>query len=189
MVDSLWAADFAARLMHNEGFRLAMYRDSMGIPTIGCGFNLQRSDAKDALLECGVPSYTIADVMTGESSLTVAEVGRLLVYSDTPIIPQARSTLSATHFDNMSDARRAAYCDLDFNLGQAGLEKFATFISLVDQACHFMQTGSPDQGHTLFGEAADDLLGTAYAQQVGARAKRNAEMIRSSNYVSLDAFE
>jgi GH24 family phage-related lysozyme (muramidase) len=189
MTTQEWQQDFAARLMHNEGFRLRMYLDSMGIPTIGCGFNLDRPDWAQGLVAAGVAREDTPAVKAGTLGLTVPQVGALLNYSDEPIIPQARAILQTSHFDNMSDARRAAFADLDFNLGQEGLGEFARFVSLVDLGCHYIQTGRPTIGHTYFGQAADDLEATAYASQVGARAKRNGEMLRTSNYVAIDAFE
>jgi GH24 family phage-related lysozyme (muramidase) len=189
MTQQEWNADFAARLMHNEGFRLRMYYDSMQIPTIGCGFNLMRQDWQHGLIAAGVPAQLCVSVRSGSTSLTVAEVQALLNYSDEPIIPQARARLQATHFDNMSDARRAAFADMDFNLGPNGLDQFIAFRGLIDQACHYGQTGDPVREHSYFVSAANDLLNTAYAQQVGARARRNASMIASSVYCAIDAFE
>jgi GH24 family phage-related lysozyme (muramidase) len=184
-----WNDDFAERLIHNEGFRLRMYLDTMSVPTIGCGFNLTRDDWQTGLIAAGVPAQLCDSVKAGNTALTVAEVQALLSYSDEPIIPQARARLQATHFDNMSDARRCAFADMDFNLGVDGLDQFIGFRGLMDQACHYMQTGDPIRGHAYFVSAANDLLSTAYAAQVGARAKRNASMIASSVYCAIDAFE
>jgi GH24 family phage-related lysozyme (muramidase) len=190
MTQQEWETDFAARLMHNEGFRLSMYHDSMGIPTIGCGFNLQRSDWRQGLAAAGVTDTNAQNgILDGTLALSVAEVGALLNYSDEPIIPQGRALLEPTHFDNMSDARRCAFADMCFNIGESGLGEFYGFLGLMNQACHYIQTGDPDHGHSYFAQAASDLLSTGYAQQVGARAQRNAAMISSSAYVAIDAFE
>ncbi len=189
MTQQEWNADFATRLVHNEGFRLTMYHDSVGIPTIGAGFNLNRDDWERGLIAAGVPANLCDAIRMGAQSLTVAQVIALLNYSDAPIIPQARAELEPTHFDSMSDARRCAFADLDFNLGQGELDQFVGFRGLMDQACHYAAHAEPDLAHGYFGRAADDLLSTGYAQQVGARARRNAEMIRSSTYVAIDAFE
>ncbi len=184
-----WHADFAARLMHNEGFRLRMYHDTMGIPTIGCGWNMQRPDTNAALRKIGIAPHDIDGVHSGAIALTSKQVGALLDISDAPIIPQARAELQPTHFDSMSDARRAAFADLNFNLGQDGLHQFYGFRGLIDQACHYAAHGMNDLAHTYYERAADDLAGTNYASEVGNRAKRNCLMLRSSGYVAIDAFE
>lgn len=68
-------------------------------------------------------------------------------------------------FYSLSDNRKAALANLAFNMGQATLATFTGFVGLVN-------AGSWDA-------AADDLLGTKYAQEVGARAQRIAALLRS----------
>lgn len=67
-------------------------------------------------------------------------------------------------FDDLSDNRKCAVVNLSFNMGYRTLSIFNQFIAL-------MEAGE-------FARAADDLLQTAYARQVGDRAKRVAELIR-----------
>ncbi len=64
----------------------------------------------------------------------------------------------------LSDGRQRALLNLCFNLGWAKLATFATFL-----------------GYILaenFDAAAEDLLGTLYAREVGARAERVAALLR-----------
>lgn len=65
----------------------------------------------------------------------------------------------------LSDARQRALIEMAYNLGDAGLSDFATFLSL-------MRTGR-------FEEAATDLAGTKWAKQVGNRATRIVGQIRN----------
>lgn len=41
--------DIESLVSTNEGKRSCVYKDTKGIPTIGIGFNLQRSDAKSLI--------------------------------------------------------------------------------------------------------------------------------------------
>lgn len=66
---------------------------------------------------------------------------------------------------DLDDLRQDVLCELGFNLGVHKLASFTTFLALVKSG--------------KYGEAADDLLGTAWAGQVGARAKRLAEQMRT----------
>lgn len=175
--------------MHDEGFRVYRYSDSMDIPTIGVGFNLTRPDWQHGLVAAGVPFSDCMSVKSGAKPLTLGQVTALLTYSDEPVIPQCRAALDPTHFDSMSDARRCAFANIDFNVGYGTLESFTGFRAFINDACHFAAHSQPIAAHASFGKAADHLLTYAYAEQVGARAKRNAEMFRTSNYVSVAAFE
>ncbi len=189
-MDKAWNDDFAARLMHNEGMRLRMYHDSLGIPTVGVGFNLTRADWQHALVTAGVPLGETGSVRLGALPLTVAQVQALLNYSDAPTIPQARSLLEPTHFDTwLSPARQCAFADLTFNMGEAELATFDALLGWIDGACHLLATGDGPGAHIEFARAAADLRNTAYASQVGARAQRNAAMLELSTYVPIDAFE
>lgn len=68
----------------------------------------------------------------------------------------------------LNEPRRAAMLDLVFNLGTARLATFTTFLGL-------MEAGAYDK-------AADDLLATLYAKQVGERATQNAQIIRTGEW-------
>ncbi|MBD5605278.1 MAG: hypothetical protein IAI48_09335 [Candidatus Eremiobacteraeota bacterium] len=185
-----WCNDFAARLCHNEGVRLWRYFDSMGIPSIGVGMNLTRAAWQHALVVAGVPLSATNAVKAGAMPLTVAQVQALLVYTDEPVIPEARALLAPSHFDSwLSPARQCAFADLTFNMGAAELATFGMLIGFIDAGCHLLSVNDSAGAHAAFGSAASDLRSTAYASQVGARALRNAAMIESSNYVALDAFE
>jgi GH24 family phage-related lysozyme (muramidase) len=177
------SADFMAqaytRLEINEGFKNTVYRDSMGIPTIGMGFNLQRADADTILASIGADLHLVLE----GHPLTDEQVEKLFQYSFTPVIGQARSSLQEFHFDSMSDARKFVICDLVFNMGLEGWESFANTRALIDEACHNLRIGNAAEAHRVFGLAADRLTVSAWASQVGNRAKRDIAMLRSSNWV------
>ncbi len=67
--------------------------------------------------------------------------------------------------DTISDERKAALVNLAFNLGEEKLATFTTFIGLV------LARDWPG--------AADDLIQTRYATEVGPRAQRICDKLRN----------
>ncbi len=64
-----------AQLIKHEGKRSKVYKDSEGVPTIGVGFNLKRSDAKAKIEALGL-DYT--KVLSGDQELTDPKLTRCL---------------------------------------------------------------------------------------------------------------
>lgn len=171
-----WLAEVQRRIGISEGCRAVMYHDSEGIPTIGIGFNLQRSDARDALQKAGVTD--VDGVMAGRTALTDGQISALFTYSFTPIISEARASLADGIFDSMTDARRFVICDLCFNLGEGGWDSFAGTRALLNQAQSAKNAGNLASAHDLFEDAANHLEASAWYGQVGYRAMRDVAMIR-----------
>lgn len=181
-----WLDDFCTRLEANEGVERTMYLDSKSIPTVGVGLNLTRSDAPALLALVGA---CYSDVMA-KKPLSLTQVFRLLELTVAPIVGQARASLEPTHFDFMSDARRCAVADFVFNMGADEWYTFHATRGLLDEAIHTqVRLNDPARAHALYGMAADHMAASAYAQQVGPRARRNCEMLRSSGYFDPHAFE
>ena len=127
----------ANQLEIDEGRRPLMYTDSRGNATVGVGHNM------------AVPLSTAAINQIKADDLAIADRA-------------ARNIFLA--FDDLTDARKAVLVNMAFNLGQAALMTFTTFINLVD-------AGDYD-------EAADDLATTLWHKQVGARALRLEQAMR-----------
>jgi GH24 family phage-related lysozyme (muramidase) len=179
MTYAQWEAEVARRIGIDEGYRTTMYHDSVGIPTIGIGFNLNRSDAPSIIKSIGAD---YGAVMSG-LPLSDAQVQKLFAISFAPIIAAARASLDESHFDAMSDARRFVLCDLEYNLGAQGWLDFPTTRAVINQACHFDAYDDHAAAHAAFGQAADHLQNSAWFGQVGDRAARNVAMLRSSDWV------
>jgi hypothetical protein len=175
-----WKAEVQRRLSINEGCRNVVYMDSANPPnpTIGIGFNLNRPDARQALSSVGADYNAVL----GGSPLTDQQVAQLFAYSLAPVVGEARESLQPLHFDSMSDARRFVLCDLVFNLGNAGWLDFVNTRGIIDRACHAARSQDDAGAHTLFGQAADALMQSAWFTQVGNRAKRDVAMMRTSNW-------
>lgn len=68
-------------------------------------------------------------------------------------------------FDQLDDVRQAVIVEMAFNLGLGGLAGFRKMIDALIAA--------------RYDEAAEELLDSRYARQVGARARRLAEEMRT----------
>ncbi len=180
MTPDQWSAEVRRRIAINEGCRLSMYYDTVGVPTIAYGFNLQSGDAASILSKCGVanPSAVIA----GLEPLTQAQADATFALMLPGYVAQARGTLAKGVFDKLSDARRFVIVDLTYNMG-AGPDGWGGFThtqGLINQAAN---APDPMTKSRLFGQAADALAQSAWYNQVGDRAKRDVAMLRSSNWV------
>lgn len=93
-------------ITRNEGYRQHVYKDTLGVPTIGIGFNL---DAGFTLAECMV----------------------LLRYR----LQKLRSRLSdeVPVYDSMNEARAAVLLDMAYNLGIDGLKKFKKMLAALEK--------------------------------------------------------
>ena len=181
MTPDEWTAEVRHRIATNEGCRPTLYLDSVGIPTIGIGFNLNRQDAQSALFAAGCPNPLA--VMNGTASLTQPMIDALFSYSLRPILSEARASLPVGAFDALSDARRFVICDMIFNLGSEGWMGFAATRQTIGRA-QSMVKSNPATAHTMFGQAADRMTNSAWFTQVGNRAKRNVAMMRTSGFCS-----
>ena len=131
-------------LTRDEGYRSRVYFDSVGIPTIGVGWNLQDQDLPDEIID------QLLNI-----SINQAYYDTQKLYSD---------------FDNLNNVRKRVLINMCFNLGKTRLRKFRkmwTAIELED-----------------WNDAAKEMLDSKWANQVGIRAKRLAEMMKTGNNVN-----
>lgn len=180
MTTDEWTAEVRTRIAQNEGCETRVYLDTMGIPTVGIGFNLDRADAPGILADCGA-SYDA--IRAGTAELTQEQVNEIFAVSFAPIVQEARASLDTGVFDALDDARRFVIVDLVFNLGNEGWLEFAATRDLINRAQDQKEQGHTEAAHALFGEAADHLAASAWASQVGDRATRDIAMMRTSAWV------
>ncbi len=144
----------------NEGYRAKRYYDSKGIPTVGVGFNLERSGAREAISSVG---GDYGQVRSGKESLSESQISALLASDAKSAISSARSLFP--DFDKYDPARQTVLADLAYNLGEAKLSKFKSFINAVK---------AKD-----WDRAAQDLRDSKWYSEVGKRAGRNVEALRT----------
>jgi lysozyme len=106
-------------LRRNEGVRAKAYADSLGIPTIGVGFNLRRPDAR-ARIEAVGANYV--DIMARRSTLTAGQIDALLDQDIGDCLADLRKLFE--NFEGMPEAVRLVLVDMRFQLGPAGLRGF-----------------------------------------------------------------
>ena len=70
-----------------------------------------------------------------------------------------------TNFDHLSDERKAVMINLCFNMGQTVLAQFTNTLRAINEG--------------RFDDAADGMLASLWAQQVGARALRLSVKMRT----------
>ena len=68
------------------------------------------------------------------------------------------------NFDALTDARKAVVVNMAFNLGRDRLSKFANTLRAINEG--------------RYDDAATEMLDSAWAKQVGARATRLADQMR-----------
>jgi len=146
-------------IMKNEGRRAEVYFDSLGIPTIGVGFNLLRSDAREKIGALDLDH----DRLLGREQVLSDEQIEALFAADVCTAMRAAASL-VPGWSALAVARKTALTDMAFNLGAAGLAKFSRLIAAVNRE--------------QWDVAAAEIVNSRYARQVGPRARRNALAIR-----------
>lgn len=142
-----WEAQAKERTKGFEGLRLSTYRDSRGHPTIGYGHLLPPLGPH--------PQYITKE----EAEALFEEDWRFHVIGAKRVIPG---------FDVLSDARKAAFADLCFNMGETKLETFHRTLKAAEEG--------------KWVKCAAFLTQSAYASQVGRRAFENARLIAEGVY-------
>jgi lysozyme len=153
------SAGFRDVLTRHEGYRAKPYKDSKGVLTVGIGFNLERSNAA-ALLEA--EGISLKDVVAGRRPITKDEAWRLAARDLKTAVADAR--ILFPNFDSLPDGVQEVLVNMSFNMGRSSLSKFKKMRAAV---------ASED-----FGRAADEMLDSRWAGQVGGRAVELAGQMR-----------
>lgn len=149
-------------IVTNEGWETRVYRDSLGIPTIGVGFNLNRADARERITELGL-SYEA--VLNNEVELNETQINILLNRDIDTAISIARQLFS--NFEQISSTRQIVLIDLAFNLGPNRLAGFTRMINAVNT--------------NDWAQAATELQNSRWYTQVRRRGVWNVGAIRNNN--------
>ena len=116
-----------AFIARHEGRRTRVYRDAMGHPTVGVGFNLDRDDARQVLHAVGADYDAVRG---GRQALTEAQVDALLNRSLAGAVETVRAAVPG--FDAMKPTQQDALLDMAFNLGSGGFPKFQKMIAALN---------------------------------------------------------
>lgn len=143
----------------NEGAKNNKYMIN-GNPTIGVGHDCK----------------TNPNPICSKNSITNAEMLQLYVADYADHVRRAAQAVSG--FDGLDSVRKAVVIDLTFNQGGGWAKKFPRFIEALsaknyEEAYKELTLNSAKNGDSL------------YLKQVGARARRNAQLIRTGNAAPL----
>jgi GH24 family phage-related lysozyme (muramidase) len=142
-----------------EGRRQHVYTDTLGHPSVGIGFNLDRADARDRLAAVGA-DYDA--VRAGTADLTDAQINALYA-SDYAAARQQAADIVGPSFNSLTQARQDVITDMTFNMS-GKVRGFRTMLS-------HLRSGD-------YSGAADAMLDSRWAHQVGNRADADARMMR-----------
>lgn len=136
------------------GLRLCEYVDTTGHPTICYGFNLDAAGASSKVAAVG---GNYQDLLKG-GCLDQSQCAQLLSGA------VASATEGASRiFGDQCSCVQAALIDMTYNLGDAGMATFTTFISEI-------------KAHE-WSAAAEDARNTLWCSQVGTRCTRDSDII------------
>jgi len=153
--------DIQKFIVKHEGYRNKVYLDSLGIPTIGIGFNLLRPDAKIILNRMGLDYNSVLNgstILTDDQVKEIFQICLKIAYTDVKnYIPK---------FDTLPKNVKLGLIDLSFNLGFNRLNKFV-------KTKEFILKGD-------YKSAGNELMKSKWATQVGNRAKSVVNLFLTS---------
>ena len=155
--------DLIEKLIVSEGLRLQVYKDTLGIDTIGIGRNLEdRGITKEELADLDIP--TIEHVY--EYGITEADA----VYLATNDVQIVEEELVRAHpcVDRLDSVRQLILIDMAFNMGVPRLCKFKKMWAAVE---------AED-----FPTAAKEMLDSRWAKQVKGRATKLANAMHNGEF-------
>jgi len=154
---SFWS-DTPSMIERHEGRRNEVYKDSLGIPTIGIGYNLRNATAKEDLAKVGA---NLKEVLRGKQ-LSDDQVNELFRMSLDRALKDAKSYYP--EFDKLPDAAKGVLVDMSFNLGLTKLKGFKDLKTAL--------------GRGNYNAAADAMIDSAWYKQVKTRGVRLVNIMR-----------
>ena len=155
--------DLIEKLIVSEGLRLQVYKDTLGIDTIGIGRNLEdRGITTEELADLDIP--TIEHVY--EYGITEADA----VYLATNDVQIVEEELVRAHpcVDRLDSVRQLILMDMAFNMGVPRLCKFKKMWNAVHEED--------------FPTAAKEMLDSRWANQVKSRATKLANAMHNGEF-------
>lgn len=147
------AEDFEARIKRHEGRRDTAYNCSEGKRTIGYGFNLDRTDARQKIEDLGL---NFSDVYSGRAKLTEAQM-QYLFECDFMNSQLAGERAIGKNYSKLANPAREVLTEMAYQLGEAGLKGFRNFRRALQ---------TPD-----YQKAAQQMKNSKWARQTPNRAK------------------
>tara|TARA_R110000803_G_scaffold13776_8_gene38552 strand:+ start:1580 stop:2065 length:486 start_codon:yes stop_codon:yes gene_type:complete len=157
------ASHFLDKLVEHEGLVLTVYKDTLGIDTIGIGRNLKdRGISKEELEYLDIPNMDVVY----EHGLTEADA-RYLALNDIAIVENELCRVH-TCVENLDSVRQLILMDMAFNMGVPRLCKFIKMWNAIHEG--------------NFEAASREMLNSKWARQVGRRAKILSDAMASGEF-------
>jgi lysozyme len=156
-------SNFLDKLVDHEGMVLTVYKDSLGIDTIGIGRNLKdRGISREELDYLDIPNMEVVY----EHGISEADA-RYLALNDIAIV---ENELCRVHncVENLDSVRQLVLMDMAFNMGVPRLCKF----KLMWNAIH----------EEKWEVASREMIDSKWARQVGRRAKILSDAMASGEF-------
>ncbi len=157
------AENFVNKLIAHEGLRLQVYKDTLGIDTIGIGRNLEdRGITKEELDWMDIPSMDAVY----EYGITEADAV-YLAENDVQIVEEE---LVRAHpcVDRLDSVRQLILVDMAFNMGVPRLCKFKKMWNAIYER--------------NFEAASMEMMDSRWARQVGRRAVILSDAMKSGEF-------
>lgn len=157
------SSHFLDKLVEHEGLVLTVYKDTLGIDTIGIGRNLKdRGISKEELDYMDIPNMDVVY----EHGITEADA-RYLALNDIAIV---ENELCRVHkcVEDLDSVRQLILMDMAFNMGVPRLCKF----KLMWNAIH----------EENFEAASREMLDSRWARQVGGRARKLSDAMKAGEF-------
>ncbi len=155
--------DFIQKLIAHEGLRLEVYKDSLGIDTIGIGRNLEdRGITKEELDWMDIPNMAIVHTL----GITEADA-MYLAENDVEIVEEE---LVRAHpcVDKLDAVRQLVVMDMAFNMGVPRLCKFKNMWNAIHEENYIA--------------AAKEMLDSRWAVQVKSRSTKLANAMHNGEF-------
>ncbi len=154
---------FLDKLIDHEGMVLTVYKDSLGIDTIGIGRNLKdRGISREELDYLDIPNMEVVY----EHGISEADA-RYLALNDIAIVENELCRVH-TCVENLDSVRQLVLMDMAFNMGVPRLCKF----KLMWNAIHEQNWEATSR----------EMLDSKWARQVGRRAKILSDAMASGEF-------
>ena len=154
---------FINKVRVHEGLVLTVYKDTLGIDTIGIGRNLKdRGISKEELDYMDIPSMAIVY----EHGITEADA-RYLAMNDIKIV---EDELTRVHpcVNDLDAVRHLILMDMAFNMGVPRLCKFKRMWAAIHEG--------------KFAIASIEMLDSRWAAQVGRRATKLSDAMKTGEF-------
>ena len=163
--------DIQTMVSESEGNRPCVYTDTLGHPTIGIGFNLDRSDARSVCSALGIDYDAIR---SGSECLTSDQITQIFNQDLQTATQGAENCVPS--FDSQPNCVQNVLIDMTFNMGASSLCSWPNFIK---------QLGNGD-----YNGAAQNMEGSKWCGQVGNRCTRDSGIMvscaASRGFLALD---